>query len=181
MQAYQIKVTLLKTQPLIWRRILVSDFITLRKLHKILQIAMGWTDSHLHHFKVLDRHSSKKQIQIGGGYCNEDKTLLRDIVQVPGDRFLYKYDYGNNWQHELLLEVKLIRNKMVRPCCISGERNCPPEGCGGHVGYAALLEALLAPVPVENHDKLTLHINGDFDPGRFNLNEINKKLRQLKL
>jgi Plasmid pRiA4b ORF-3-like protein len=129
MQIYVIKVTLLGTKPLIWRRFVVDRNITLGQLHSTLQIVMGWTNSHLHRFIF------QKQKQA-------DREKLGDVIGAPGTKLLYEYDFGDGWQHELRLEKILNETESFQPTCVAGARNCPPEDCGGPYGFAELLDAL---------------------------------------
>ena len=123
-----IKVTLLGIAPPVWRRFLVEREITLRQLHKTLQRVMGWSDSHLHQF-VFNRRKQSEGV------------LLSSLFVRPGTKLLYEYDFGDGWQHELLLEEMLTGDDSFRPTCVAGKGNCPPEDCGGPNGYAELLQA----------------------------------------
>lgn len=148
MEVYAIKVTLLGTSPPVWRRVLVQRDITLRNLHHTLQIVMGWTNSHLHQF-VFQRHRySDPKHKCQGRTVDESRTKLRDLIWNPGEILLYEYDFGDGWQHELLLEEVLLGDESFRQICVAGQRNCPPEDCGGPHGFAELLKALRDP----NHD-----------------------------
>jgi Plasmid pRiA4b ORF-3-like protein len=179
METYQIKVTLLDTCPPIWRRVLVPSDITLRTLHRTVQTAMGWTDSHVHQFIFKGQKYSDPKYQLGVGTTDERKTRLCEVSSTVGNRFLYEYDFGDDWRHELRLEQVLVQNDSFRPICVAGERACPPEDCGGSLGYAELLEIVANPDHPEYDDRLEW-LNGNFDPECFDLAEVNRKLMQSK-
>lgn len=129
---YQLKIFILGISPMIWRRIKVRSDNTIADLHYIIQIAMGWTDSHLHRFII---HGKDYGIaQIGGISFSDDprKVKLADLGWRVKERFLYEYDFGDYWQHQIRVE-KILTSKSnnLEPVCISGQRACPPEDCGG--------------------------------------------------
>ncbi len=129
---YQLKIFILGISPMIWRRIKVRSDSTIADLHYIIQIAMGWTDSHLHRFVI---HGKDYGIaQIGGISFADDpqKVRLADLGWRELERFLYEYDFSDYWQHQIRVE-KIITSKSssLEPICISGQRACPPEDCGG--------------------------------------------------
>jgi len=142
MEVYAIKITLLGTDPPIWRRVLVPREITLRNLHKALQTVMGWTNSHLHQFVFKRQKYSDPKYGLGAGIIDENRTRLGDVICNPGMRLLYEYDLGDGWQHDLQLEEVLVGDDSFRQICVAGERNCPPEDCGGPYGFAELLNVL---------------------------------------
>ena len=166
MQVYAIKVTLLGTDPPIWRRFLVERGITLRQLHNTLQIVMGWTNSHLHQFIF---HKQKQA----------DGTKLGDLISQPGAKLLYEYDFGDYWQHDLLLEEILVGDESFQRMCVAGARSCPPEDCGGPNGYAELLSAVTDTSHPE-HDFFCEWLGDDFDAEHFSVDEVNRRLRPRK-
>ena len=105
---YVVKVTLLGTSPAVWRRILVPRDITLQQLHRTLQTVMGWTNSHLHQFVVQRQRISDPRSRVGTKVANENRTKLGELIGTVGARLLYEYDFGDSWQHELLLEEVLL-------------------------------------------------------------------------
>ena len=179
MEIYQVKITLRNTQPRIWRRVLVPRNVTLVKLHRVLQRAMGWTDSHLHRFV----YGRGRHFNLGFGLPSkvtaENKTKLGDVLSAPGDRLLYEYDFGDGWQHDVLLEQVLSHEDSFLPVCVAGERACPPEDCGRPHGFAELLNILRNPDHPEHADRLEW-LGDDFDPEHLDLTEINQKLSRTK-
>jgi hypothetical protein len=179
---YQFKITLLESQPPIWRRIQVKD-CTVDKLHEHIQTAMGWTNSHLHQFDIdgktygdpqLLDHGLEDQPCIDSTVTKISEILPEDGKQFP---FRYEYDFGDSWQHEVLFEGCLRAEKRKRyPVCLEGERACPPEDSGGVWGYADLLEALADPDHEEHED--CVEWAGDFDPERFDAGDRTKAMRR---
>jgi hypothetical protein len=169
---YQFKVTLLDTHPPIWRRIQVKN-CTLDKLHEHIQTAMGWTNSHLHHFKFEEQLYGDPDLSADNfekmEYEDSTTTKLSDILPKSGKRFRfeYEYDFGDGWRHEVLFEgcVRAERGKRY-PVCVEGARACPPEDVGGTWGYEEFVEAIADP---ENEDRegLLEWAGGSFDPEAF--------------
>ena len=178
---YQFRVTLLEIKPKIWRRFQIKDCF-LGDLHWHIQGAFGWTNSHLHDFDIgRDRYGIPSQID-DPNYpeCKDSlTTLLSDILPKGGKRFVFKYTYdmGDNWEHEVLFEgvVKPSR-KTKYPICLEGERACPPEDCGGEMGYEHLLEVLADPKHEEYLD--LRQWAGDFDPERFDAKATTWQMRE---
>ena len=147
-EIYQIKVTLRDSQPLIWRRIQVRSDITLAKLHRTLQRVMGWEDAHLHEFVIQDEHYGvpDQGEEEPRRTKDERKYKLGDVVPGEGSQFRYNYDFGDYWQHALVIEKTLPAQEGTRyPACLAGARACPPEDVGGISGYENFLEALRDP------------------------------------
>ena len=136
---YQLKVILLGISPMIWRRLLVRSDSTIADLHSILQIAMGWTDTHLHQFRIQGRKYGIAQIGGIGFRDNPHQVRLADLGLRLRECFFYDYDFGDHWQHHLRVEA-ILRPESNRcsPVCLAGKRACPPEDCGGPWAFMAL-------------------------------------------
>ena len=176
---YGIKVTLLGTKPPIWRRLLVPASMTLAKLHDVLQTAMGWHDCHMHEFRAGERHFGRpdpEDISMGMQVENERNIRLSSVFRRPGAKLVYTYDFGDNWEHAIVLEKLLpLLPDMTSPICIDGSLACPPDDCGGIPGFYELLDALADPNH-EQHQEMRDWIGGDFDPQAFSAEEVNRKL-----
>lgn len=173
---YQVKITLEESKPPIWRRILVRSDVTLGKLHDIIQVAMGWTDSHLHQFIVGQTYYGEPYPDYGLEMRDEQKFKLDQIVSGEGFKFRYEYDFGDDWLHRLLVEKTLPPEPGRRyPVCIQGKRACPPEDVGGVWGYDLFLEAIQNPEHPE-HDEYLEWVGGEFDPEAFDLDAVNAVL-----
>lgn len=176
---YQLKVTLRGIRPPIWRRLQVRGSATLPKLHDAIQIAMGWTDSHLHLFNVGGVSYGVPDPDFDDDVRSERRIKLGQIVYGAKDRFSYEYDFGDSWEHEILVEKVLPPDPAVHyPICLTGKRACPPEDVGGVWGYADFLEAIAHPEHAE-HEEMLEWVGGAFDPEAFDLEAVNQALRQL--
>ena len=177
---YQIKATLDESKPPIWRRILVPSNITLEKFHYMLQVAMGWTNSHLHQFIVGQTYFGEPHPDYGFEMRDERDVKLNQVVTGEGFKFRYEYDFGDSWLHNLLVEKVLEPEPGQQyPVCVKGKRACPPEDVGGVWGYEGFLEAIRNPDHSE-HEMYVEWIGGEFDPEEFDLDETNEILRDLR-
>lgn len=176
---YQIKVVLKDSKPPIWRRLLVSSEIRLYDLHKVIQIAMGWTNSHLHQFEVGGEYYG-----IPHGYdwepvIDEREVRMSEIAPAEGKKFAYEYDFGDSWGHDVIIEKILpIEPGEQYPKCIKGKRACPPEDVGGIWGYEEFLEAMKDPNHAE-HVSYAEWWGGQFDPEEFDMEETNQALKDI--
>ena len=177
---YQIKVTLKGSKPLIWRRFQVSGNVNLHRLHLILQAIMGWTNSHLYCFEIQGIQFGEPDPEnesYGLKMKNSHTTRLSKVVSNEKAEFVYEYDFGDSWQHKLLIEkILLAQPGKQYPTCLGGKRACPPEDCGGIWGYAHLLEVIQNPLH-EEHEEMMEWLGGQFDPEEFDLQEVNWRLR----
>jgi hypothetical protein len=135
-EIYQIKVTLLGTSPPIWRRLLVPAGMTLDQLHHVLQAAMGWEDCHMHEFSKGGRRFGQPGPGDGLMWAedveDEGTVPLYTVLGRVGAKMRYTYDFGDDWEHGIVLEKRLaVDPNMSYPVCTDGQRACPPEDCGG--------------------------------------------------
>ncbi|MCD6328846.1 MAG: plasmid pRiA4b ORF-3 family protein [Candidatus Cloacimonetes bacterium] len=180
---YQIQIALKNFKPKIWRRILVPSDVSLSDFHKIIQTTMGWTNTHLHQFYKNGKHYME---QMEEDYMWDDRNQfdyiamqLSDLLRYENEKISYEYDFGDGWNHEIVLEKILpFDDKEEYPVCIKGKMNCPLEDCGGVWGYADLLEVLKNPKHKE-YEKLVDWIGDEhFDPEHFDKDEVNELLRE---
>lgn len=179
---YQIKVILKDIKPPVWRRVQVPSNISLNKLHRILQAVMPWDDYHLHQFIIGGVYYGEPDPDDDFGFeLRRDRTAkLNQVASGAGARFIYEYDFGDGWEHEILIEKVLAPEAGVRyPICLAGKRACPPEDCGGIPGYGRFLEAIRNPEH-EEHDELLQWAGGSFDPEAFDIDGINHALKSIK-
>lgn len=142
-----LKLTLRGTKPPVWRRLLVPGETTLGDLHRAIQAAMGWEDDHLHTFDIEGRQYGDPRVV--DDVADEKRVTLNGLIKSGVTRFAYTYDFGDNWEHALLIEKSLpVVEALSRPTCTAGKRRCPPEDCGGPWGYLELLEVLADPSPI---------------------------------
>jgi hypothetical protein len=178
----QLKITLLDTSPPIWRRVLVDGDRTLDHLHDVIQAAFGWWNYHLHEFEVgRTRYSVPDPDDDWGAPPRDERRTRIGAIAHAGASFRYTYDFGDGWEHKIVVE-KLHRRDTTStvPACVDGRRACPPEDCGGTWGYRELLEILADPTHPE-HDQRREWIGRPFDPDSFDPNEFEDNLRQGRL
>jgi hypothetical protein len=186
-----LRIELKDVEPLVWRRVLVSNQWTLSSLHHYLQWVIGWTDTHAHEFQVgagvvapewwiaevgLDEHSHH--------YRDERSVSVAAVASELGMRgeIEYRYDMGDGWRHRIVIESlpSTLKDEHPRlPVCVAGENACPPEDCGGPQGYLMFLE-VLANRKHEQHEDIVRWIGGVFDPKGFDLNRINRDFKGAK-
>jgi hypothetical protein len=175
-KAYQLKVTLRGARPPIWRRLEVKGETTLFMLHEILQLAMGWTDSHLHQFIAKGKCYGTPDPDFFVDRENERKVRIDQVLKKPKDRMVYEYDFGDSWEHEVVVEkvMPAERGRGRYPLVTAGKRACPPEDCGGIPGYYHLLEVLRSPRHPEHQEMLEWY-GGTYDPEGLDLQEVNRR------
>ena len=175
---YQIKITLIGAKPPIWRTVLVPDNIGLGAFHDVIQIVMGWTDSHFHQFIANNVFYGVPDEDFEMEVEDETKYKLSQLLEKEKESLIYEYDFGDSWEHEVLLEKILpFDSKAILPVCIKGKRACPPEDCGGVFGYVDLLQTISNPKHPEHEDMLEWLGEG-FDPEAFDLEETNEDLAE---
>ena len=182
-QVYRFKITLHYVEPAIWRQIEIPDG-TLDQFHEQIQTAMGWTNSHLHDFEIGGRrYGDPELLDDGWGdgrLIDSTETLLSELLKKrrKSFRFLYEYDFGDGWEHEIVYEGTQPAEKGVKyPRCVAGARACPPEDVGGPGGYLDFLEAIRDPKH-ESHEDYLEWIGEEFDAERFNADEASKAMRR---
>jgi hypothetical protein len=170
---FELRITLRYIEPAIWRRVRVPAGATLALLHEIIQIAFGWENCHLHEFEIGDTRFTPPDVRDQLRSADEHAAPLGAVVSV-GSRFMYRYDFGDDWDHEIVVERKIAGgDKSI--VCTGGARACPPEDCGGPGGYDRLLEVLADPKD-EEHAEMKEWVGRGFDPEKFNLAAVNKLL-----
>jgi hypothetical protein len=158
--------------PPVWRQVLIPAAYTLARVHRVIQAATGWQDYHLHAFRI-GKTSYGPDPDGELGFADETKARLADVARV-GTRIGYEYDFGDGWEHELVVEARAAAEAeagQTYPACIAGEGACPPEDSGGAYGFGELKEILAGP-PGADRDEMR-EWAGDYDPARFDLAAAN--------
>ena len=169
-----LKVTLRGTKPPVWRRLLVPPTMTLGQLHRAIQAAMGWHDSHLHAFDIDGEQFGDRGTV--DDVADENRVTLGSLAKSGVARFTYTYDFGDDWEHAIAVEKRVPAVEgQAYPVCIAGKRNCPPEDCGGVWGYDELLAIMADPTHPEHAERIHW-IGEDFDPDDFDLEQANTVL-----
>lgn len=171
----QLRIELIHTS--IWRRVLVESESSFADLHQVIQKVMNWDNSQAHEFRVnKDKFIAPKQNEIEFGsrtYLNEEKEKLSEYLAASCAEITYLYDFDNDWKHQIKLEKELKTEEQDYPVCIDGEKQAPPEDCGGVPGYRHILEAVNNP---EENKEILAELRGEFEPDDFNIAAINDRL-----
>lgn len=176
---YELRIALAENKPEIWRVLQVPASITLRKLHKVIQLVMGWENYHLYSFEKGGIIFGRPDPDFADYTINDNSIPLYCLLKREGDQLSYIYDFGDNWQHQVSLQRILPENPdMKSPLCLDGTNACPPEDCGSHHGYDQYREAMLDPTHEQHEEYLSWR--GTFDPYAFDLLAVNRALRRVK-
>jgi len=188
-QIIQMRISLDYIQPEIWRRFVVNSSISLHRLHDVIQIVMGWTNSHLYSFTIQkaeyqlpDPNGEDLFNSMGFGPKpkNTKKIKLHDLKLEPRQKFRYTYDFGDNWNHTILVEkIYTATDDIILPFCIDGKRNCPPEDCGSIPGYDRILQ-VLKKTKTEEDKELLEWVGEDYNPELFDIEDTNIALNPKK-
>ena len=170
---YQLHIRLLEVQPLIWRQFLVKGDTNMQQLHNIIQIVMGWYDMHLWILYIQGMQFGHALGQTG----NSEEMTLADMKLRKGNSFDYEYDFGDRWEHQIIVEDIFEPQPLKRyPACIAGKRACPPEDCGGSWSYMHVMD-VLKKRRGRDYRAIREHAGKDFNPAVFKRTPINAQLR----
>lgn len=173
---HQLRISLKGVKPPIWRRVCVDGDITLRKLHNVIQAACGWSNSHLHEFEVGGERFGRTDPEWPSDMRSDTRRRLSSLGLSAGSSLTYVYDFGDWWEHTVLVEaVRPPAEGEVVPRCTAGRRAFPPEDCGGPWAYADLLAVLADPADPE-HEQMKEWVGPYFDPEAVDLDEIDREL-----
>ncbi|MGW0433082.1 plasmid pRiA4b ORF-3 family protein [Micromonospora sp. NPDC003197] len=178
-QIFQLKVSLTDVTPAVWRRVLVPGGYTLDRVHRVIQHVMGWRDCHLHCFDI-DGLQYGEPDPDGESALRDELDARLDAVVGKGSRFRYTYDFGDWWEHGLVVEDVFGADPDERyPVCIDGAQACPPEEVGGPFGYRVFLTAIADPTHPD-HGLMRGWIDGrEFDPAAFDAGRATTLARRL--
>src|SRR5215470_12897405 len=173
-EVISLKVTLRGIRPSIWRRLEVPSRMSLSQLHDAIQAAMGWRDGHLYAFDVAGRsYGDPARVD---DVANDTRLTVGGVMKWGVGRFTYTYDFGDDWEHEIVVEGKRAAIEGRRyPACIAGRRNCPPEDCGGVWAYRDFLTALADPSSAQA-DQWSEWMEEDFDPEEFSVELVDARV-----
>lgn len=180
---YQLMVRLTDVEPTIWRRLWVPDTLTLAKLDRVIQAAMGWTNSHLHEFRIASLRYGLRgdDWDLDADLLEDKRFRLADVLAGEVHEFEYVYDFGDDWVHRVQVEQVIPAKEDVNtwPMCVAGANACPPEDVGGTCGYMDFLQAMRDATHKE-HGAMWLWWGGPFDPSGFDLNAANLAIRRIR-
>jgi hypothetical protein len=174
---YDIRVALRDISPSIWRSFTIDGETSFAELHDILQIVMGWENTHLYQFRYGKIRIAVENEEDPLPFDASDAFVLtlNKLKAKKGDTFQYVYDFGDNWVHQLEILSKEDDREIVYPVCFEGERNCPPENIGGIPGYLSLIEAAKKPRS-KAYKEYVNWLGGDYDAEEFDIVDINSLL-----
>jgi hypothetical protein len=180
---YQLRIELQHIEPRIWRTILVPDTLTLAKLDRVVQAAMGWTNSHLHDWHIERKRygAPHPEWDNEGDMLDDRKFTVGSVLADSVQEFDYQYDFGDGWEHRISVEKRLAPQPDYNtwPMCISGANACPPEDVGGPPGYMDFVHAIRTSTH-EEHQQMWLWNGGPFDPAAFSANDANRAIMRLR-
>ena len=180
---YQLRIQLQDVEPAVWRSVRVPADINLVKLHKVLQAVMGWSDSHLHEFRIgaMRYGTPDPDFQDEDTVISEKLAVLSEVLKPSISLFSYLYDFGDGWEHDVLIEKAVAVGVDERPLlCLAGANACPPDDVGGPHGYADFLKAIANPKHKEHRHYLQW-CGGAFDPKGFDLQSVNRSLARFMI
>ncbi|MEA3514413.1 MAG: plasmid pRiA4b ORF-3 family protein [Nanoarchaeota archaeon] len=172
----QLKISLMGMRLPVWRRVLVKDSISFHDLHNIIQKVMGWTNTHLFEFDMGDLSIGTPQEDFGDEVQDAKKIKINKIFFEKAQKLGYTYDFGDCWEHLILIEDVLNKDETQRyPICIAGKRACPPEDCGGIGGYEEILEASKDKNHPEHEEWANIA-----DPEELDIDYVNECLKRIE-
>lgn len=185
-RGFRLRIDLTGTKPPVWRRIDIAGDTALDDFHHVLQVTMGWTNSHLHRFWQGPPYRSAHfvtawDVEEGEPGVLEDSVRLDQVLDGPGDRLHYEYDFGDGWEHTVKVEAVLDEPPEI-PCCLKGRLACPPEDCGGTWGYEELADWVRGgydPAQVPNGlsaAEMRDWLPDGWKPDEFDLDQVNEAL-----
>ena len=186
-RGFRVRLDLHGAKPPVWRRLDLPGDLTLPRVHDVIQAAMGWTNSHLHRFRTGRDHRSPYfvthfDIEEGDDGTLEDDVRLDQMLVSKGDELWYEYDFGDGWDHRLVVE-EALHEPPTRAWCIAGRMACPPEDCGGIGGYEEVAawvrsgyDVDLLPEGFEDGEHGRNGLPLDWHPDHFDLDETNAAL-----
>ncbi|MBS9405530.1 plasmid pRiA4b ORF-3 family protein [Halomonas sp. TRM85114] len=176
----RLRIELLDTDPLVWRRVLVPEQINLHRLHEVIQAAMGWEDCHLFEFECNGRYYGEPDDWSDRPISLARNAKLKTIAsRLTDNTFHYRYDFGDDWVHRITAEATGLTETNPCPRLIDGAMACPPEDIGGIAGFEALKDAA-AGRGDENGEMLLDAVDGHFDPETLDEEEIDFMLEPIQ-
>jgi len=182
-RVYQLRIELQEIEPRIWRTILVPETLTLPRLDRVVQAAMGWSNSHLHAWRIDGKRYGVPDPDWDepDGMLDEHKFTAGSVLGERIDAFDYEYDFGDGWEHHVVVEKRLAAEpeRNTWPMCIAGANACQPEDVGGPPGYMDFIQAMRDPTH-EEHLQMWRWNGGPFDPTAFSLNDANRAIKRVR-
>ncbi len=156
--------------------------MSLMDIHRVIQVAMGWLDCHLWNFE-MDGHKYGMHLPDDPDWNerleNAKNVTLATLLHAGKKRFQYVYDMGDSWEHTIVVErVTAPLPKVNYPQFLGGERRCPPEDCGGPLGYYEFLRNISSKQRKTREGALKWY-GGPYDPDDINERKIIAELSRI--
>lgn len=180
-KTFQLKISIKGAKPPIWRRVLIPNTLSFHQLHEVIQTSMGWTNSHLYSFEGIQGvfEYPDEEYEFRSDLARDSKiAIIGNFLVSEKDTISYTYDFGDYWQHQILLEKITGDQRLSFPVCIKGKRNCPLEDSGGIDRYQHALKVLLNTEKMDEDAQFFRERFGDHDPEEFDLEETNEMLKE---
>ena len=180
-----LRIELVGTTPLVWRRITLDGRSSFANLHHVIQAAMGWHDAHLHQFRINNRYIGVPDPESDAPewHTEDERKMFLNRVLTDDAVFTYLYDFGDGWEHKLIVEEyddsDDLRFGDGDAWVDAGERACPPEDCGGVGGFQDFLEKLENEPYSDESKELHVWAGLDYDPARFDRQAANAAIKRL--
>jgi len=177
----EMRISLDGIEPEIWRKFIVDSSIFLDDFHDIIQVVMGWENSHLYAFYINGVEFMPADDDFEKEAEDTKGVKLSKLNLEKKSKIRYIYDFGDSWEHTIkIIKIYKPEEELMTPICIDGARNCPPEDCGSIPGYEDILTALEKPT-TKAAKELIEWLGDDYDPEEFDINAINKRLQPKKI
>jgi len=178
---YQLHIELQEIQPTVWRTLWVPGNAKLSRLHRVIQSAMGWTNSHLHEFRIAGQcYGMDSFAEEFGGVAplDESRFTIGKVLSDAVSEFEYEYDFGDGWRHHIRVQHILPATEYNnKPVCLGGENACPPEDVGGPGGFEEFVQVMSDPAHEDHLDLWRWH-GGPFDRRGFDISAVNARIRR---
>ncbi len=180
---YTVKLTLVGSEPPITRTVEIPD-MTFGDLNDVIQIAMGWSNDHLHEFRIGRSRVLGDSLADGGLFDSDQEdefdVLVSHLTDKERGKVTFTYDFGDSWEHTVKISAPKPRKpELFYPRCTAGARACPPEDCGGLFGYLNLCDTLQRPASdLSDEEQDQLEWLASFDPEEFSVEEVNGHFRE---
>ena len=180
----QLRITLSHIDPPVWRRVQIPADYSLRRVHDVIQAVFSWLGYHLHQFEVGDKVYGQAEIpavnEFGDRIYSDKNVKLGALIDRGVQRFIYRYDFGDDWEHVITVEAVSDRDPRIDGLkLLDGARAAPPEDCGGPYSFAEFVEAI-ADDTHEAHADLLEWYGGPFDPNDMNLVTVEAMLDRIR-
>ncbi|WP_052504474.1 plasmid pRiA4b ORF-3 family protein [Rossellomorea aquimaris] len=183
-KTFQIKISIKGAKPPIWRRVLIPNTLSFHQLHEVIQTVMGWTNTHLYSFHgspgVFECPDEEYEFRSDSAR-DSNTSIIGNFLVSEKDTISYTYDFGDDWEHQILLESITWNQGLTFPVCIKGKRNCPLEDSGGIHHYQHVLKVLSNNEKMDEDAQFFRERFGDHDPEKFDLEETNELLKIMYL